>query len=369
MVNPRRLSHRDFPSLPPKYCASDDAQKPYTATAEIWNYGPHSAFDPSEVKPWQPSRFDTVEKLQDAPRNAGEVFLMWDKVEYQYVAVKRMPNVWIQACHADFVAMHPDEFECPWQDIGFNKFLNCIGFQYGCSLLGVYRDKENTLVVTTYANKGDLFSWCDSSCNQSLQPGLEREAFIKPLVANLLLAVQQLHELSIVHRDISMENILLSEADDGRMLLQIIDFGMASCFRHFQGSVSGKPSYQAPELHQDGMYDAFLSDTFSVGVTIYAVCLQGVPWLSTKPGACKCFKFVQKHGFPAYVRKRKLHHTSKTVADHASDELLQLLGGLLELDPAKRLTLGESAWHGQRRSVWDEPWLRGSMDAQRYSPR
>ena len=102
---------------------------------------------------------------------------------------------------------------------------------------------------------------------------------------------------------------------------------------------------QAPELHTDQEYDAYLTDAFSLGlsvwsrdiapfsgfccgpspfgpgVTLYAVLLKDIhgrssvaakvlklqdyPWLSTRPGGCKCCEYVKKHGFRAWACPRR----------------------------------------------------------------
>jgi len=229
-----------------------------------------------------------------------------------------------------------------------------VGYAYGCNLLGVHRDEQSTYVVSSFATEGDLFSWCETGA----PPSLERETVVQPLARMIFKGVQELHDLSIVHRDLSLENILLSKTEDGESLeIRIIDFSMASTARHFRRCVRGKASYQAPELHTDQEYDAYLSDAFALGVTLYAVLLKDYPWLSTRPGGCKCFEYVRKHGFQAYLTKRKLRNSNARVGDLMSEPLKQLLSGLLTLDPEERLTLGEKAWDGSRRSVWDEPWM------------
>jgi serine/threonine protein kinase len=296
-----------------------------------------------------------VRKLQDATRNRGQVHLMRDHSNGScLVAVKQMPNRWIMTNHLEFVREHPTETEMPWQDVGCVRFLNGVGFPFSCGLLGVYRDEAYTYVVTTFASEGDLFLWCEDS----VPPGKEREVVVRPLARQIVEGVQQLHDLSIVHRDLSLENILLSKDDDGELKVRIIDFSMASLTRRLRSSVRGKASYQAPELHSDQEYDAFLTDAFSVGVTLYAMLVKDYPWLSTRPGGCKCFEYVRKHGFRAYLDKRKLRNSTAKVADIMSEPLKQLLEGLLNFDPAMRLTLGEHDWeNGRRRSVWDVAWL------------
>merc|ERR1719162_2925839 len=98
----------------------------------------------------------------------------------------------------------------------------------------------------------------------------------------LFRAVQQLHDMQIAHRDISLENVLQTHEVTGAATIRMIDFGMASTRREFRHSVRGKSSYQAPEMHTDSKYDAFLSDTFAVGVIVFMILLQDYPWTSTK---------------------------------------------------------------------------------------
>lgn len=332
--------------------AADDAAPSQGLKAPV---ALHTGFDPKEVSPWEPCRFEMIRKLQDATRNRGQVHLMRDVFNDRLVAVKQMPTRWVRSCHADFVIEHPSETEMPWQDVGCIQFLSSIGYPYCCSLLGVHRDDADTYVVTSFCSEGDLFSWCEAG----VAPGLEREELIRPLARQMVGGVQQLHDLSVVHRDLSLENILLAKLPDGALQVRLIDFSMASTSRRFRNCVRGKASYQAPELHADGEYDALLSDAFSLGVTIYAVLLKDYPWLSTRPGGCKCFEYVRKHGFRSYLAKRKLRNSSARVADVMSEPLKQLLEGMLALEPADRLTLGEATWGTGRRSVWDEPWLGG----------
>lgn len=313
--------------------------------------GLHTAFDPAQIQPWEPERFEMLGKVQDATRNRGVVHHMLDSSDQRHVAVKTMPNDWICSCHDDFVKQHPEETEQPWQDIGCISFLNCVGYAYGCRLLGVYRDAQFTRVVTELASHGDLFSW--SSRAQIPPPGPEREALMLPVAMQILEALKRLHETSIVHGDVSMENILLSSTShEAGLQVQIIDFGMASTGRRFRSGARGKASYQAPEMHVQDEYDGFSSDAFAAGVTLYAAFVNDYPWLSTRPGACKCFEYVRKHGFRAYLQKRKIRNSGRAVAEHLSEPVVQLLEGLLALEPAHRLTLGESVW-ADRLSVWE----------------
>jgi serine/threonine protein kinase len=309
----------------------------------------HSAFHPSEIMPWDPCRFEMVRRIQEAPRNCGEVSLMRDAQFGQLVAIKQMPTTWFCSSHDDFLNTYPDEMEWPWQDVGCVHFLNSVGYTYSCTQYGVFQDKENTYVVRSFAEEGDLFSWCETG----FPPSPERERMVTPVHIQILAAVQQLHDMKIVHGDLALENILLDRDKQGVESIQLIDFGMASTTRKNKGVVLGKASYQAPEMHTGEEFDGFLADAFSVGVVIYAIHVKDYPWLSTRPAGCKCFKYVEKHGLRAFLAKRKLRHSQSTVGSCLSEPLQQLLEGMLQFDPAKRLTLGEKCWQGSRPSVWD----------------
>jgi len=326
----------------------------------------HSAFHQLEVKPWEAGKLEMLDKLQDAAQNRGQVLLMRDAAKDKLVAVKYMPNNWVRNSHKDFMDQYPHEAKRPWKDIGCSHFLSSVGFEFSCPLLGVDRDGMHPAVVTELASEGDLFTWCGE--NSNLDPGREREVLMKPLFRQIMLGVQELHNLSIVHGALSLENFAINyelQREGGvQRKVRVIDFGMSSTVRRFRACVSGKPSYQAPELHSASICDAFLTDAFALGVSLYGVLMKDYPWLSTRPGGCKCFQYYQKHGFRKYIAKRKVRGMKGVTIDKSmSEDLISLLEGLLAVDPAQRLTLGEMAWQKEdpnRRSVWDEPWLQSN---------
>jgi hypothetical protein len=318
----------------------------------------YEAFKPEDVKPWQKGRFRNLGKLNDAPRNKGCVHLARDEVTQELFAIKQMPNSWVKASHVEFLEEHPEETELPWQDIGCTRYLNSVGFKYACDLEGVYRSQDSTFVISTFASEGDLFDVAVAGLDPG--PGLEREAALAPLVYQLCSGLKQLHDMNIAHRDISLENVLLTRGPSRRCEVKIIDYSMASTERVFPcrtETVRGKLSYQAPEMHTQENYDAFLSEVFAVGVLIYTLCLKDYPWLSTAPGVCKNFEFVEQHGLKEFCQRRKVRGSDLKVSQCSSDSLLQLLEGMLQFDPERRLTFGEKQLP-DRRSVWDEPWMK-----------
>jgi serine/threonine protein kinase len=343
----------------------------------------------SSVKPWNPSRFEFVRKLEDAAGNQGVVDLMiWDcppsrkegalvsregpsckpplplelEGQCQAVAVKRMPNTWVTSGPREFRRQFPASVEQPWRDLGIVKHLNKLGYAYVCELLGIFADVEVTYVVTSLATGGDLFSWTlDAPC-----PGMQREELMLPIAVEVFSAVQELHELGIAHRDLSLENILLMADAEGAPRgprIRIIDFGMATVSRTCRKEVCGKRACQAPEMHHDADYDTFLVDIFALGVVLFAMAAQDYPWTSTKQGTCKFFEYVTIHGVRAFLEKKRLRiGNCERLADVVSPELVELLEGLLRVNPQTRLGLGESCSAGRGRvevgSAWSCQWLQ-----------
>jgi len=312
-----------------------------------------TAFAPGDVQPWEEGRFEYLQTLCCAPRNKGVVKLVLDNFDDKLVAIKQMPNTWVRSCHKEFIESHPKDSEFPWQDIGCTRFLNSVNFKYACKLEGVFRNDEDTFVALTAASEGDLFGVALAG----VFPGLEREVKYAQVAVQLMSGMKQLHNMQISHGDMSLENVLLTKTGDNDLEVKIIDYSMASTHRTFQSCARGKLQYQAPEMHTGKAYDSFLSESFSVGVILYALFVKDYPWLSTKTGVCNNFEYTRVKGFRGLVTKRKLRGSSCRVIDILSEPLLQLLEGMLAFDPQRRLSFGEDECPGQR-PVWDEPWIK-----------
>lgn len=312
------------------------------------------------LEPWDADRFKLRAVLQRCPRNHGEVLLMEDSASGANVAVKTMPLSWTGADATAFRTAHPDETEVPWMDMSVSRWLNDRGFAHSVEVIGRFYDGEGGFLrfVMDYAEGGDLFTYMEAS--EAPMPGPTREALMWPMVVEFLSAVRQLHAHGIAHRDLSLENVLLAKVKEGPLML--IDFGMATTQRLHLASVCGKPSYIAPEVHLGTGYDAFQVDAFSCGVVLYTLALADYPWLSTRPGGCKCFEYVRQQGFRAFLSKRRIPvgRERKPILQVISEPLCALISGLLSVDPSARLTVGGAA--DDQRSVWSLPWLHAAPE-------
>jgi len=320
---------------------------------------------------WNTGSFRFVRKLQDARGNCGHVDLMNSALHNgRYVAVKQMPNEWVAADPGEFHERHPEAQERPWRDIGLMRELGRAKYPYVNELLGIFRDRETTYIVTSYATEGDLFLWCKNGP----APGVEREVMMKPIMLQVFQAVRLLHELCISHRDLSLENILLTKGANGELEAKIIDFAMATLSRKCRQEARGKVVYRAPEMFGLCEYDAFLTDAFALGVVLFALAARDYPWQSTC-GSCAWFKLMADRGLRELLTERKLKGGSgQRLAEVFSPKVVDLLEGLLQIQPGRRMCLGEANFATQQvgqvvvsldpaGSIWDMDWLREDLRA------
>jgi len=139
------------------------------------------------------------------------------------------------------------------------------------------------------------------------------------------------HTQNIIHRDIKPENLVLSTDDQ----LKICDFGVAQILDDSQINIfssKGSPAFLAPEvLHGKNAFKGKPVDVWASGVTLYAFIFGCIPWnASTYMGLVEQVK-----------------ETGVVFPWEIDSSLRSLLLGMLEKDPATRLTIGEikrNAW-------------------------
>ena len=110
-----------------------------------------------------------------------------------------------------------------------------------------FQNDESLYMALDYCPGGDLFFYLK-------QIGRFREQAAKFYAANILLALQHLHSLNILYRDLKPENVLV----DGDGYLKLTDFGLSKVmsdtldrdqsYKDPSGLISGTPEYVAPEV-------------------------------------------------------------------------------------------------------------------------
>jgi len=125
-----------------------------------------------------------------------------------------------------------------------------------------------------------------------------------------LSGLEHLHSMGLIHRDISPENIMLSQDHHGKLLVKVIDFGIAKQLAEGEGGQGltqtgmflGKLKYASPEqagFLKEGEHLDPRSDLYSFGIVMYEMLAGRAPFQATNP-----------HG---YILK---HVTEKPMAIH-----------------------------------------------------
>ncbi|NXI45321.1 HUNK kinase, partial [Galbula dea] len=164
---------------------------------------------------------------------------------------------------------------------------------------------------------GDLL---DRICDQKRLS--ERE--VRRYTRQILSAVEHLHHQGIVHRDLKIENFLLDENNN----IKIVDFGLSNTAKceglsqELLHTQCGSPAYAAPELLAHRKYGPKV-DVWSIGVSMFAM-LTG-----TLPFTVEPFSIKQLH-------QKILTGEISPIPSDLSPGAVHFMQSLLEPDPAKR---------------------------------
>ena len=147
----------------------------------------------------------------------------------------------------------------------------------------VFRCGNALALVMEWASEGELFDFVQKRRRL-------REAETKVIMKQIIEAVEHMHSCGVVHRDLKLENVLLTE--DQRVVVS--DFGFATMWAEQQHLLNddapnsfpkvlttscGSPCYAAPELVmcRDG-YHGMPVDVWSCGVILYAMLMGHLPF-------------------------------------------------------------------------------------------
>ena len=154
-------------------------------------------------------------------------------------------------------------------------YLDRIAVQSSSHIVKLYdvKDEGETIVaIMEFAHGGELYTLLHNS-----GPAFT-VAHAKSYFVQLLLAVSAIHTLDVIHRDISLENLLLTRDNQ----LRICDFGLAREITRGQRleerSACGKLRYMSPEVFSCIPFDGVLSDVWSVGVCLFVMLVKVFPW-------------------------------------------------------------------------------------------
>ncbi|KAF1805148.1 kinase-like domain-containing protein [Mucor lusitanicus] len=146
-------------------------------------------------------------------------------------------------------------------------------------------NKERMYQDLRVKSSGELFDFVQHMHNDIHQVGIQSnidELLIKRLALELIQVVLWLHEHNIVHRDLKLENILVYfDEQTGDPHIKVTDFGLARIVNPQEPKLTtrcGSEEYAAPEIVQSLGYDGRLTDTWSIGIIVFALLVGYLPF-------------------------------------------------------------------------------------------
>jgi len=149
----------------------------------------------------------------------------------------------------------------------------------------------------------------------------DRELVAKYIFKQLFDAVSYIHEKNIVHRDIKWENILAKyNSEEQKIEFKLIDFSVGKILDSKDSKVpkfEGTLEYGSPDAVSGEPYDAMKADIWALGVCLYSLIWGNLPQESHEGSY---LEVIQK-------------------SEDVSEELKELLQGMLQSDPEQRFTI------------------------------
>ena len=223
-------------------------------------------------------------------------------------------------------------------------------------ILETFEDDKFILIIMEYINGGNLFSFVKKRRKLS-------EKISKFLFRQIILGIQHIHSKKIVHRDIKLENILI----DLNNKIKICDFGIGIMLESEDELIHdqcGTPMYMAPEIilnSKKGGYKGFPVDIWSAGIALY-IMLSGTLPFNFKNNREKNEGDISGNGISLsnnnnYELQYSIINKNPKKIKKISSEARDLLNGLLNKDPTKRLTIDE---------ILNHPWLKKDKKIKKY---
>jgi len=193
-----------------------------------------------------------------------------------------------------------------------------------------YISNSHYYIVTEFCKEGELFSYIKNKYS-------ERQLAV--LFYQVFSGLWYLHDNKILHRDIKLENIMISQKEKdnetGEELFwaKIIDFGTAKIFEKNkkEKDVVGSSYYIAPEVLKQNYNEK--CDTWSVGVILYMMLVGRAPFDGKDDEEIIC-----------KINSADYNSNEPRLMKHSS-EVRDLVSKLLQKDTDKRYSAKEAIAH------------------------
>ena len=189
----------------------------------------------------------------------GHVYLTYSNHTQEYYALKAISKGQIQE---QSLEKHTQQEKAVLQLVNFPLIMK---------MYRTFKDNDFVFFLQSFVRGMELF---DVIRQMDLLDNEQSQYYI----GSMILAIEYLHSLKIIYRDIKPENIMID--DKGR--LRLIDMGTAKILKSKAGmsrtyTILGTPHYMAPEILVGKGY-GLLVDLWSIGICLYEFMCGQVPF-------------------------------------------------------------------------------------------
>ncbi|CAF0930646.1 unnamed protein product [Adineta steineri] len=188
------------------------------------------------------------------------------------------------------------------------RILQAINCPFIVHLIYAFKDNAQLYLALEYVSGGEMFA----NLRKVVKYSEDQAQFY---AAQIVLALEYLHYLNIIFRNIKPEDILF--AADG--YLKLTDFGFAKVTEDQTFTLCGTPEYMAPEIIVGRGHNKSV-DYWALGILIYEMTTGSTPFAADDPIENYKKTLIGKFEIP----------------DHFSFDLTDLVSKLLEVHPTKR---------------------------------
>lgn len=189
------------------------------------------------------------------------------------------------------------------------KVLTAIHNPFIISLKYAFQTNKKYYIALEYEPGGDLF--------HKMKSGPVKLNDVKIYIAELSIAINELHNNNIIYRDMKPENVMIDK--DGH--LKLTDFGL-SCFTQpgeILKSVCGTPEYIAPEVLLGQGYGRKI-DWWGIGLLTYELLYRTTPFSGMN----------NQYIYQSILKKEPIYPKD------ADPSIIDFISTLLQKDPEKR---------------------------------
>ncbi|KAH6568953.1 hypothetical protein BASA61_006956 [Batrachochytrium salamandrivorans] len=193
------------------------------------------------------------------------------------------------------------------------SILEAVRHPFIVKLMYAFQTPEKLYLILSYASGGELFTYL-------AQERMFSESVACFYISELLLAIEHLHLLGIIYRDLKPENVLLDA--DGHVILT--DFGLSKVAVG-ASTICGTVEFMAPEIIDERPEYGNEVDYWSLGVMLYDMLTGSPPFSGGNRKKIMESILKKKPTFPKYM----------------TSESRDLCNKLLKKNPEQRLGTGE----------------------------